>query len=269
MKPAYRKANQHTFMWMVICFIGLGGQMGVMWLLYHLGWEKKMQAWILVPAAVPFILAIIFGRWRLARLNRQRVQGVSATLESLGFMVSVEPKPETKASFWQSMDQVMTYLDMSRGAEAVQWLGLRGEEGSRMAVWEYHYTTGSGRTLQVHHFTCLAWPAQHPDLPVGLGNSDGCNIRSLQWLQRRNWRKQEITLPGLETFQKKWAVYGSVATATRVLTPEVLAVLARSPRYESWYVGTGWVCCSFRSTLNAQNLRRFWDHAQEVRKALR
>ncbi|WP_146849085.1 hypothetical protein [Brevifollis gellanilyticus] len=269
MKAAYRQANQHTLMWLTVVLFGLAGQLPVMWLMYSLGWEKKLQAWVLVPAAVPLCLSIIFGRWRFARLNRQRLLGVSATLESLGFMASMEPKPETKTSFWQSMEKVMSYMEMDRGSEAVQWLALRGEEGSRMAAWEYLYTTGGGKTHQVHQFTGLAWPATHPDLPEGLGLLPGCHLRKTGRLQRRAWRKHEATVPGMEALHKIWALYGSVETATRVLTPEMLAVLERSPKFESWFIGDGWVCCRFRSDLDGKNLQLFWDHAHEVLKRLR
>jgi hypothetical protein len=138
-----------------------------------------------------------------------------------------------------------------------------------MAAWEYLYTTGSGKTHQVHQFTGLAWPATHPDLPEGLGRLPGCHLRKTGWLQRRAWRKQEVTVPGMEVFHKIWALYGSVATATRVLTPEVLAALESAPKYESWFFGDGWVCCRFRSDLDGQNLKRFCDHAHEVLRRLR
>ncbi|MES2598982.1 MAG: hypothetical protein V4662_26870 [Verrucomicrobiota bacterium] len=269
MKAAYRQANQHTLMWLTVVLFGMAGQFPVMWLMFSLGWEKKMQAWVLVPVAVPFCLSIIFGRRRFARLNRKRLLGVSATLDSLGFLVSLEPKPETKASFWQSMEKVMTYMEMDRGSEALQWLALRGEEGGRMAAWEYQYTTGGGRSHQVHQFTGLAWPATHPDLPEGLGQMNGVHLRKTGWLQRRAWRQQEVTVPGMEVFQKTWAIYGSAATATRVLTPEVLAALERSPKDESWFFGDGWVSCRFRSNLDGRNLKRFWDHAHEVLRRLR
>lgn len=269
MKAAYRRANQHTLMWLVIVFSGIAGQVFLMWIMHSLGWEEKLQAWILLPASIPFCLSLFFGWWRLRRLNRKRLQEVSTTLDSLGFLASLEPKPETKASFWQSMEKVMSYLEMDRGSEAVQWLALRGEEGCRTAAWEYQYTTGSGRTFQVHQFTALAWPATHPDLPEGLGQVPGCHLRKTGWLQRRAWRAQEVSVTGMEAFQKAWAIYGNADTARRVLTPEVVSALESAPNDESWFVGEGWVCCRFRSGLDGKNLKLFWDHAHEVLRRLR
>lgn len=270
MTHAYRKAKQHTLMWLVVCLAGIAGQLALMAWLHASGLEKKMQAWVFVPAVVPFIAAVSFGWWRLARLNRKRVAGVAAALESAGFLISTEPKPETKASFWQSMERVMAGLSMNRGAEAVQWLALHGEEGSRMAAWEYHYTTGSGKTTQVHDFTALVWPAGHPALPPDLASLAGCQILRLDWLQRRVWCRHAIVLPdpALAALQKRWTLLGSAATATRVLTPAFVALLERSPKGECWHAGGGWVCCCFKSTLDAENMRRFRDHADAGLRAL-
>ncbi len=262
MSPAYHKATQHTVFWLLIVLFGLGLQFAVLFGLQTAGMEKQLGAWMVVPAIFPCLSAMGFGWWWMARRNRQRVQGLQTKLESLGFMVSVKPQSETKASFWHSMEKVASYMSMNRGPEAVQWLALRGEEGSRMAAWEYLYTTGSGKSQQAHHFTALAWPGTHPELPPEMATWPSFQIaRGGRW-QRMAHRKQEIKLPGMELFQKKWGVYGNGDSVMRFLTPVCLAHLERSPKGECWFVGEGWVMCCFKSTLNAENFSHFWNHTQ-------
>jgi len=264
MKPAYRKASQHVLLWLGVAFMGIAGQFGVLYVIYATGQSNTFHIWSLVLSLLPLLATLAFVGWRVARLNRERIKGIEAGLEPLGFLVSPSPKPETKTSFWQSMEPMAAKLGMNRGAEALQWLSLRGEAGQRMAAWEYQYVTGSGKNTQIYSFTALAWPQGHPTLPPALAALPGAQIQRLPWLERRARRKEAIELPGLEDIQKDWAVFGNAATATRMLTPDWQSLLARSPKGECWHVGDGWVCVCVRAKLDASNFLRFMDHAEEL-----
>lgn len=194
---------------------------------------------------------------------------MGAFLESQGFLVSLHPQPETKAGFYPSLAGVLASWGADQGPERIQWIALAEPAERRMAVMEYIYFTGSGKTLQEHAFTVLAWPSAHPEFPALLAQAPSVMLwRMPRWA--RGWlrRKEELRLPGLEAFQKEWEVRGDAATAQRVLTPAVRTVLEHSPRHECWHLGQGWACACHRSTLDATQLRRFLNHARRVLRSL-
>ena len=269
MTPAYQKVSRHVLMWVALGFAGIAAQLGVLYAIHELTQESIFKGRGLALSFLPLLGILILGVRRMVVFDRMRLKRLGENLKSSGFQVSVKPKPETKASFWQSLEALAAGFGMSRGAEAIQWLSLRGEEGERMAAWEYQFVTSSGKVAQIHEFTALAWPQGYPGLPQELVCQPSVQIRRLPWLERRVRRSQEIAMPGMETFGEEWSVYGDATTAARVLSPACLSLLGRSPKGECWHVGDGWVCVCFLGKLDAANFAIFFDHAEELRRRLR
>jgi hypothetical protein len=40
--------------------------------------------------------------------------------------------------------------------------------------------------------------------------------------------------------------------------------MGRSPVGEEWCLGSGWICCAFKGTLDAQNIESFLAHARTI-----
>lgn len=262
----YQRSSQHTGLWLLICGLGIAAQVLVLYVLHITGLEKKMQGWILVVAVVPFGIAVIFGLWLISKLDGKRKNALELDLRALGFEASLKPTSEMKNSFCQSMERLMRCMGMVRGPEQVQWLALRGEEGSRMAAWEYMFTTGSGKTTQVHDFTAVAWPSTHPETSAEIAQMPMCEFYHPFLLQRMGRRKEEIEVEGLP---KEWAAYGDAATAQRLMTPAVLAVMEDNQRGEAFFVGEGWVAMVYRGKFDGKNFRLFWWRANQWLGALR
>lgn len=251
---------------MFICGLGIAVQFLLLYVLHVTGLDKKMQGWILVTGVLPFVIAVVFGLWLMSRLDGKRKNALELDLQALGFETSLKPTSEMKLSFCQSMDRLMRSTGMVRGPEQVQWLALRGEAGSRMAAWEYMFTTGSSKTTQVHDFTAVAWPSTHPEASVETAQMPMCEFYHPFLLQRMGCRKEEIEVEGLP---KEWAAYGNEVTAQRVMTPAVLAVMEGNQRGEAFFVGDGWVAMVYRGNFDGTNFRLFWGRANQWLGALR
>ena len=85
---------------------------------------------------------------------------------------------------------------------------------------------------------------------------------------RRDVRKRELNVPDFVELARVWSLIGDPATARRFLTPAMQTALASSPKFETWCMGTGWVCCSCEGTLDGENVDRFLVHARRLLAAV-
>ena len=269
-KQLYRPANQHTLLWIFIGLCGVAGLLLTLFSLDALGLTDGFEIGSFLLSTIPFIAAIAFGVWLLGRFNRTRVSGISALLEPEGFLFSSQPTEKSKTTFYPSMSGILASWQMDRGSDPLQWIAMIEQAENRMAIFEYMYSTGSGKTYQEHALTVVAWPASHPMFPVMLTESPPIQLMKLPWWSRRVWNKEVfLKISGLESFQKEWMVIGHDDTARKVLTPTVIGMLGQSPRGTFWYMGQGWACAAARFTVDATNLRSLVDHSRNVLQRVR
>lgn len=263
---AYKKARQHTLLWVAICFTGLAVQAVFMtWLSVTNSWSIMPWGWLLVLAILPFVGAVAFGLFVMARLKRQRIAQLVETCESLGFRLNPTPTAEQKTAFFAPLSRLVSPLDLRHGAERLVWIAPSSVEGQSTLLFEHEFTTGSGKFIQVFTHTVIAWPATHPGIQgTPLVNPEPFSLAYDRALRRRALKKMAVDVPGLGELGKKWRVYGNPESAARFLTPEVRTELAAAPVGERWYVGNGWVCCLYAQTLDAHNLYAFLKHARHV-----
>lgn len=49
-------------------------------------------------------------------------------------------------------------MNLQRGAAGLEWIAMLPEGDEAMRLFEYEFTTGSGRSTQIHMYTLAGWP---------------------------------------------------------------------------------------------------------------
>jgi hypothetical protein len=264
-QTAYRKASVWTGWWLAICLLGAAAQIGVLLYLSTSGLMTRMGAWAFVPGTLPLLIAFAIGWWVLARFNRRRVALLAQRLDPLGLSVNQQPDAAAKNEFAAPLLHLFPTLELRHGAAALRWLGLQARSAVKLRLFEHEFVTGSGKFTQVHTHTVVAWPAGHADVgDSGLPEAKWFLIGSYPWLIRRARSKGSLRDEAFASLPSQWVLHGDVATGVRFLTPQVRRELERAPQGEEWCIGAGWVCCSFRGTLDAENAAKFLAHVRAV-----
>lgn len=264
-RRAYRKARQHTLLWVVICFTGIAVEGGLLAWLSTDNWSILPWGWVLVVAVLPFAGAVIIGQVLLHRLQRQRIAQLAAVCDEFGFQLHASPSAEEKKACFAPLARLADALELKHGAERVVWIAPGSVAGNGELLLEHEYTTGSGKFIQVLTHTVVAWPVSHPSLQgTHLVNAEPFSLRYDAPLLRRARKKFARDVPGLSELSKTWRAYGNPEAATRFLLATVRAELARAPVGEHWHVGNNWVCCVYAGNLDAINLAAFLKHARLV-----
>lgn len=160
--PAYKGSSQQWGLWMLFSFGTIVAFNAVVFLSIHLRLEDVAGAWTFAPALTTMIGGIVLGWIVTSRRNRQRIQRVANRLEAEGFQVTPKPTEDERTEFAAPVAHLFPSLDLRYGAVGIQWCAVERAEGIRL--FEHRYTTGSGKTLQEHFHTVLAWPANHREL---------------------------------------------------------------------------------------------------------
>lgn len=260
---AYRRPTSWMgCLWVVIVMLGLAGQVAVMALLSE--WADRLQAWIFLPAMVPFLGSIGLAAWLQHREMRRRVQGICRSLTALGFDAVPEPSASLKETVRDQVAAVQGPFVLRGGSDNVVWLALRDQT----FVFEHRYTTGSGKSTQVHEHTVIAWPGASPEPArvAELASAPWCLVARPRLGEKRALKRAlgEDRVVGDPDFDRRWSIHGDEATAQAFLTAQVKGDLGDAPRGEIWSLGGGWVACGCPFALDSANLLRFLVHTTDV-----
>ncbi len=263
---AYHKASEPIGRLFLIGLAGVAAMLATMFVLGRTELGQRLGLWVLVIGAVPMFSAFIFGAWLLLRLKRERIGVIVARFGANGLYVRQKPTPEQQEEFAAPLAHLLPTLGLApKGAAGIQWFCIHGAGATALRVFEHEFTTGGGRTTQIHTHTVAAWPTGHPEIgDEALATAPWFFMQALPSLARGAVRDRELKHADFADLARDWSVLGDAATGTRFLTPAVRARLPRSPRGEVWCVGAGWVCCSTNGGLTAENLERFLGHARGV-----
>ena len=264
-QPAYRKASVWTGWWLAICLLGVAAQIGVLFYLSSSGLMDRMGAWAFIPGTLPPIIAMAIG-WRvLWRFNRERVRRLAQRLETLGFQMNERPDEAGKNEFAGPLLHLFPTLELQHGAAPIQWCAVQTGGPVSLRLFEHEFTTGSGKFTQVHYHTIAAWPSGHGEVgDAGLPTAKWFLIGCYPWLIRRVRKQGALHDAAFADLPSRWVLHGDAATGARFLSPRVRSELERAPQGEEWCLGAGWICCSFRGTLDAANVGEFLAHARAV-----
>jgi hypothetical protein len=259
--PAYKGASQQIGLWFLFSFVAVASFLAAVFFSIHIGLEKTLGAWTMVPS-LGVLAGVIVTAWIVtSRRNRQRIDRVSAHLRDRAFQVTVRPAETERTDFAAPLAHLFPSLDLRYGATGIQWTAVQQTGGVRL--FEHLYMTGSGKTLQEHYHTVIAWPEGHPELGhSGFATAPWFFMAQYNRFMRREVRKRELQDPKFADLAERWSLIGDAGTAVRFLSPRVQVELQRSPKQETWCMGAGFVCCMFKGVLDVPQLEQFLNHAR-------
>lgn len=254
MSRPYRGSSEYSLMWIVIGFMGIGCGLAAGSML------PRNVPWWWAAAAImsPIVGAFVLCAWLTVRRRRRRWSEIKVDLERGDFITDVRPDAERKQAVLAAVADLQRRLNLRNGADGIEWIALHTREPSAMCIFEHAYVTGSGKTTQVHLHTVMAWLTPH---------ATGGDVSAYrpQRLQRRSLtRGGGLVKVGDAEFDRRWVVLGDEAGARKFLSDEVRALLADSPRGESWHTSANWLACAYAGTLDARNLAKFRRRCAEI-----
>lgn len=254
MSRPYRASSQHGLMWVAIVFLGIGcGLAGGSTLPRNVQWM-----WAAAVVMSPIFAAIALCVWLTARSKRRRIGEIQIDVERSEFIMDPRPGAERKKAVLAPVADLQRRLNLRNGPDGIEWVALHTREPSAMCIFEHAYVTGSGKTTQVHLHTVIAWLTPH---------ATGADVSAYrpQRLQRRSLTQAGgVVTVGDAEFDRRWVVLGNEAGAREFLSEQVRALLADSPRGESWHTSANWTACAFAGSMDAPNLAKFRRRCEEI-----
>ncbi len=254
MSAPYRKVGAaETWVWLMIFLVGIAGQVGAIIMLHP--YEDQLQAWILVIAIAPFVVALIVAVVVTSRMRRRRIQGIQSALAERGLEVDAELTPNVRALVEPHLNSLMFGLDLRNGAGGLQWMAYSPE----VLIFEHMFTTGSGKTTQVHQKTVVAFAKVDPTRPwmVAIRRRFG----EARLYKQRFGEDIEV---GEHQFDRDWLLFGNEGAINTFMSFDVRENLADSPKGEGWYADANWVVAFFPFAMDGPNVAKFVERAEAI-----
>lgn len=164
---------------------------------------------------------------------RRRRREIAAQLAALGFSHNLKPDAVAKAEAFNRTGRMLLLKTGPRGVVSYASGIVEGQE-----VWlvEHQYTTGSGKSRQVHKHIVAATPCPRawPDLSVTPENL----FDKIAGLMGR----KDLSLES-EAFNKRWKILAENEDfALLVLSPSVQDWAMRLPKSHQVHIGSGALC---------------------------
>ena len=268
---AYRKASQGTGAWVFMCVVGIILFFVAIFGSMATGLDRSLGGWTMAIAFVPLFSGVAGGWVLVARIKRRRIVSLLQRLNGIGFQTVQNPNTAEREKFAARIIHLFPSHSLPPSAAGIQWLALEASsEPAKILLLEYEHMTGSGKSLQEHDYTLVAWPADHADLrsSPALANGPWFFAGKFSRFVRRAYRDRELKLAEFADMSADWSLLGDAATAARFLSPAARRELELSPRAETWSVGAGWVCCVFKGALDPENAERFLAHVRVIVKGI-
>lgn len=241
----------------------------------HFKIDRLIGHWTIGLAFLPLVgipTAVVLIR---RRLRKKRVEQLGKILVRAGFRVDVEPARSARSAHYRRFDEVINQIHYFPNGVAGALLLAWEVEGTMdkpegAMVFEHELLTGSGRSAETHERTVIVWPMGHPDVPVGWCEGSRISLtRRGRWL-RRHFGAEEIAVPDLAQRLPGWSFFGSGELGRRLAEkPEALALLAQTPKGETWQIGGGYLAAVYPRWLKPAGLEAFLEHSAQVVRALR
>lgn len=226
---------------------------------------EHLGGWVVLPCVGVFVVAFTLAVWVANLRKRGRCRSIGERLLPMGYEFIDKPSDGLKEQFFAPYVPLAEWMNLKTGSKGIEWMAIFQEGSEGMRLFEYEFTTGSGKSTQIHIYTVVAWPASGTGLKgAALGNLAGFRAAKMSWWWRRVWKKRSLDLPEYGHALKKWVFTGNAETGRRFLNDAVMRELASSPMGESWFIGGGWVCCLCEDPLDAENVLRFVERARGV-----
>lgn len=251
----YRRASTHAALWLFIILGSLAAS--IVGLAFYYGSAgRPSPATVIIVIAGAFLLSLIVAVLSIRRLQRRRWESTARALEPHGWLLTPRPDEPARAAAFAPIAHLERWADLRHGARGILMAALRRDSQARLL--EHEYTTGSGKSTQVHTHTLIAWQVP-PWWPLVRFAREG---RLQAWVNRR--AHGEDPAIGDADFDKAFRISGDEPFACELLTPIARAELMRAPKGESWVIGGGWAVMLYKGPLNAPNTSLFLSRALTV-----
>jgi hypothetical protein len=179
----------------------------------HVGWVIAIV--IIAVVLVPVFAIIGYLAWK----EKRRTAGLKQIAENLGFEFALKEEP---ATFLDGFP-----LHASGYGKKLSGLMRGRSESFDVALFDYRYTIGGGKTSQMRQQSVVWFQSSGLDLPdVSLAP------RSFWHTLRRWFGQSEIVFENHPAFTKKYVVQGSHESAIReLLSPRVLEFFEQRSRW--------------------------------------
>lgn len=251
--PYKAGGTSESWVWLGFTLLGMSGVPAV--LIFIHSRQSDLPEWALLFAAAPFLLALVAAFVVTARLKRQRIAKIKAEMEGRGLTVEISLTDSVRSHIDPHLNAFNFALDLRFGAASIQWVAFNPQ----MLVFEHEFTTGSGKSTQVHRKTVVAF--SRPDssrkwiFAVRPRFGEG-------WIYKQRLG-QEIQL-GEDAFDKQWLLYGDEDSLHRMLSFDVRQMLVDAPMGECWFADAKWLVVCYPSVFNSENLTRLIERGERI-----
>lgn len=205
---------------------------------------------------IAFVVAIIVFA---AYAQHKRRTEIGAGLAAAGFACELSPQMDAKVA---AFDAAGVLKKLRNGAGAIKWLAHGTLDETPLHIFEHSYTTGAGKSRQVHNNTVVSirCPAAWPELTLAPENFFH---RIGEMFGAKDLKVED------ENFNKRWRVKASNEDfAILVLSPEVQAWSMNLPTTTRIYIGAGALIVNHPAQLNAKQVAASMRHAVELWKLI-
>lgn len=187
-------------------------------------------------------IALLYG----VSTARRSKQSAEALLSENGFTFISELNDAQRA---QLLTGVGRWAHVRETPSDLTWAAIKEMPAGQAVVFHHQYTTGSGKTTQLHTRIVVALPVQRDMHMVSAFRRN--------FFERRIDRKygvQDIEI-GEPKFDKRFCVQCvEPALATRVLSDRIRELMMTGPKQESWVFTPSHVLCVFAEEASARSV---------------
>ena len=253
--PTYRAASRFLLLWMVIVLGGIACSIGLVFAIH--GPNRQGSPWVLFGVIIAGTLgSVIVGVVTIRSLERRRWNHAAAQLAAEGWTMAWDLDDARRSAAFAPVAHLESWLGLQKAAAGIRWAALR--QGGAALMFEHEYTTGSGKSTQIHTHTVLAWrvPAWWPMLRL-------TRVGRFEHWQIKRAAGEDVAL-GDADFDKAGRIDGDAAFARRIATPNLRDALQRARVGEGWVLGGGWAVMCYRGPLDGPNTLRFIQRCLRV-----
>jgi len=216
------------------------------------------------PTHIPFVLAGAVAVLAIAMLvwrgvsESTRKKKIEALSYTLGFEYSAEDP-----TLLESEIGTLPLFSRGRRRRAMNVLRRRESDGEAV-LFDYRYTTSSGKNSHTHHQTVLAVRRQGLDLPAFELRPENVLLRVAA-----AFGYQDIDFEAFPEFSRRYVLRGKDEAAVRqVFTPALLQTLERRPGWSLEATGTSIIVYRQGKRPKPEALHTFLTASQEIVQAL-
>jgi hypothetical protein len=236
-----------VMMILVLFFLGNSSRFG----------EENLVWVFLILGLGIMVVSLVYNAWA----GKKRKEALQLIAAEMGYSFAPEDK-DFNAQLGSSAPSEI----LSKGRSPKAYNILRGQRrDAQTAVFDYKYTTGSGRSSQTHHLTLVLLTLEQAELVP-------FNVRGRGFFDKvaAKFGQKEISFESAPEFSKKYLVKGDDEEAVRRLfSPTVLSLFEQQNNLSCEAVENRLLVFRPDRTVKPEDLHDFLDNAVQLLELLR